>query len=105
MAQYTILSGSSIELSDGTDTFRVIEEGGSVLRFDQTKTSLGFDGVENTDWQTIDTAELPGGAGGNQFRVGVRDTYWVIDQVYTPIVLGFSGTEGEDWDLVERHQL
>lgn len=95
-------------LSDGVSTFRLISRDDS-LCFDQAFTLTGFSGVEDTDWANIDSAELPLGLGSDELRVGVRNTYWVIDQVYETIPPdsgpGFSGDEGLEWDNVEQHQL
>lgn len=103
MSQYTILSPtttSSIELTDGTSTFRVnVRNLG--LYFDQAYTELGFDGVEGTDWNNISESTL--GAGKSTFRIGARDAAWTIDQAITD--LGMSGNEGVDWDQVESHRL
>ena len=102
--QYTILSTAGtdgFELSDLTDTFRVMARGDD-LNFDQEITSSGLDGVEDTDWGNIDKSSLPGTNQGT-FRIGVRNLYWVIDQAKT--ILGFSGVENTDWETIEQHKL
>jgi len=106
MAQYTIItSGDPIILSDGVDTFR-LDVRDNVLYFDQEITSLGFGegSVEDTDWGNIDSSVLPDDP-GLEFRVGVRDGHWVIDQTYDPDILGFEGLEFFDWENLEKHQL
>lgn len=104
MAQYTsITAGNPIILSDNTDTFR-LDVRSSILYIDQEITGLGFGGVEDTDWSSIDSFVLPDSP-GLEFRVGVRDGYWVIDQTYDPDIFGFDGDEGFDWDMIDEYQL
>ena len=106
MAQYTELSSTgseSFELENGSDKFR-LQVRSNVLYYDQEITSLGFDGDIDVDWGTIESVALPDDPGPT-FRVGVRDTYWVIDQTYEPEVFGFDGEIGFDWENLEQHQL
>ena len=114
MAQYTLLTvlGAARELTDGTNTFRlqarqIVVGGVSRYRlfFDQAITATGFTGVEGTDWDAIESHELPGGVGSINFRVGTRNEHWVIDQVYHPPIVGFDGDEEIDWDEITKYQL
>jgi hypothetical protein len=66
--------------------------------------SPAFDGVEGTDWETVESYVLPS-LPGAEHRVGVRDGYWVIDQTYLPDTLGFTGDINVDWNMIERHKL
>ena len=114
MAQYTILTvlGAALELTDGVNEFRlnvrqVPAGAGSNYRLDidQAITTTGFDGVEGTDWDTIESHELPDGLGSTDFRVGVRNEHWVIDQIYHPPILGFDGDFEIDWNVITQYQL
>ena len=104
MAQYTILSTvgtDSIELTDGTSTFRV-QVRGTALYFDTELTSTGFAGSENTDWVNISSTSLDGTPEG-VFRLGARDLAWRIDQAIDGT--GFAGTEDINWSEIEEHKL
>ena len=106
MAQYTTLSAvgsESFELENGSYKFR-LQNRSNVLYYDQEITSTGFDGTEDIDWASIESTVIPVDPGPT-FRVGVRDTYWVIDQTYDPEVFGFSGDENLDWENIEQHKL
>ena len=98
MAQYsTIESGFPLTLA-GASRFRYTVESGT-LYLRQTITGTGFAGTEGIDWGDIEDYQ---DLGGGVWRLGVRDTYWVMDCTVT--ATGFSGTEGVDWANVEQHK-
>jgi len=100
MAQYTVITSTSPKvLSDGTDTFRYQVRSG-VLYLDQEITATGFDGVEGTDWDSMES--IPD-SGGGVFRHGARTLYWNVDGTITGT--GFSGSENTDWENIEQHRL
>ena len=104
MSQYSIVSTTgtdSIELTDGTDTFRV-QVRGTALYFDHELTATGFDGAENTDWINISSTTLPGTPEA-VFRLGARESAWRIDQATD--ATGFSGAENVNWENIESHNL
>jgi hypothetical protein len=61
-ANVAALGGGAVDISDARpqyitflgDTFRIGVRGGA-FRIDQTITPLGFDGIEDTDWECLQT--------------------------------------------------
>lgn len=103
MAQYTILNSAgedTIELSDGTSTFRV-QVRGTKLFFDVELTATGFSGDENTDWISISESSVTSSI--EEFRLGVRNKSWNIDQALSST--SFDGTQDIDWQNIETHSL
>ena len=100
MSQYSIIeSGASLGLSDATDSFRYVVVSGK-LYLRETKTELGFGGVEGIDWENIESYT---GLRVGPWRMGVRSLHYVLDRVIT--TLGFSGFADIDWEQVESHKL
>jgi len=104
MAQYVIFTdGIYVTYTDGVDIFRDGSRGGAFVT-DQTLTTTGFAGAENTDWINVDSNTNP--LGLNVFRDGVRDGCYVKDQTLTGT--GFSGVESldngvtNDWVNLEK---
>jgi len=94
MAQYSILAdGESLDLTDGVTSFRVRADTG-VLYYEQYIAAA---------WVEIGDVSLPAG-GDDSFRLGVRNTQWVIDQTLLGGI-GFSGAEDTDWSQIEGHSL
>ena len=58
---YSAIGGiSAIEtqlFSDGTNNFRIQVRDGA-LKFDEAKTELGFDGIEDTDWENLYSMQI-----------------------------------------------
>jgi len=97
-----VISGpTTIELTDGTDTFRIYVAG-TELYYAQAITELGFSGEQGTDWDIIDSESLPGTKRG-WFRLGARDDNYVTDQAIT--ITGFGGTKGTDWENVSERNV
>ena len=106
MGQYdilTALSSSDIILSDTIGTYRLQSRTG-ILWVDKELTSLGFDGVENTDWQSVYAYSHPSSSIDN-FRVGARDLHWRVDQALTPLGFGGGGVENTDWANIDKFKL
>ena len=107
MAQYTVFPTdvTYLEREDATGMKFRFQHDSSVLYLRQIlNTHTGFDGVEGTDFVTIESYVLPEYPGA-EHRIGVRDGYWVIDQTYDPDFLGFDGEIDIDWANIEAHKL
>ena len=93
MAQYaTYNEGDTRIFTDEYSSFRIRIADGNFY-FDRAITDDAFDGVENTDWEAVETKKAVGGLG--VFRIGVRDAAFVWDETLT--ATGFAGTENVDW--------
>jgi len=100
MAQYIeITLGNPHELTNNISTFRYNVSGG-ILYLDQEITALGFSGVENTDWASIENHT---GGGTGVFRLGVRSAHWNVDEELDGT--GFTGVENVNWINIEKHKL
>ena len=94
--QYKILtSGQTRRYSDATAKFRLRNDG-DALRVDKALTATGFDGDENTDWESLVPYESEEVGAIGLFRIGVRDLAFRFDQTLT--ATGFAGTENTDWE-------
>lgn len=108
MAQYIyITDGTNYVYTDGVSTFRLNVRSGieHVLYIDQEITDTGFSGDQGTDWDVIESFEIPEEGGIGFFRIGVRDEHFVIDDCYDPYILGYYGAEDFDWLNIEKFQL
>ena len=92
MAQYTTITNTApLWISDGVDKFGFIIDG----------VDLCLTQYVNSSYENIEEYVCTGSVG--TWRLGVRDSHWVIDCATTST--GFSGTEGIDWTNVEKHKL
>jgi hypothetical protein len=67
------------------------------LNIDKTLTAIGFLGAEGVDWETIESIVS---SGTGLFRLGVRDSRWVVDEALD--ATGFSGSENINWENYEE---
>lgn len=95
MTQYKIYNeGTKTDLVRGDYDWRLICEDG-IWKIQSNITDLGFAGVEDTDFETIETHTSPDSLG--VYRNGMR-TEPVLDTTLT--ATGFSGTENIDWENI-----
>lgn len=100
MPQFITLKSGDIGpvFSDGTNISRFVVRGNNLF-YDKELTFLGFNGVEDTDWEN--TEEWVGVAG--VWRIGKRSSSFIIDRTLT--ASGFGGAEDTDWDNVDEYVL
>jgi len=95
MAQYQIFTdGQLIEYTDGVAIYRNGSLNKSFVLL-KAITTLGFDGIEDTDWITLYALSAIGTLG--VFRNGVRGGDFVLDEAMT--ALAFDGVESLDEGL------
>ena len=91
MSQYSIITSTSpLTIANGVDTFRYYVDGDMHL---QQIVSGSWEDIEQ--YSSLDATGV--------WRIGVRDSHWVID--FTITELGFSGDENIDWVSLEEHSL
>ena len=99
MAQYVEYADLVyVEYTDGVDTFRDGSRDTAYV-IDKELTVTGFDGVEDLDWEEIESHTHPSATG--VFRDGVRSGNYVIDAEIN--VTGFDGSLNIDWVNLQTH--
>lgn len=93
MAQYTYFNVNKYAYVFDPTTGLKMRQGNrnGIYVIDEALTTIGFSGIENTDWVNISNIQFV----SSKIRVGVRSLKYVIDATITDI--GFNGYEFIDW--------
>ncbi|RLA59721.1 MAG: hypothetical protein DRQ89_13685 [Epsilonproteobacteria bacterium] len=95
-----ITTTEPIDLSDGVGAYRYIVDGAGSLSLRKALTPTAFDGDEDVDWEEIESTSH---SGAIEWRLGVRNHFYVTDCSITPT--GFGGYETTDWVNIETSKL